>query len=264
MYIHTTGISNLGDRPITNPASSSIPPPPIYSDALTDDYAKSIPSVIHKLQADRQYIQRTTDILVQSLGAAYEIPTHLIMPPLIIGQGTGLYNRGSVQIPSLVRAAMKSGSVPYLGDGKGEWSAIHIQDLGSAYVTILAAILEGKGEETGKVRDGYFFAETFSLSWSSLALELADILREKGQRVQGAKSVGLDEGAELLAYGMKQFVEGSFGCNSRQRAQRVRDLGWVPNFDTKRVWEETLRGDVDAVLKGDEDHAVKSLVSMGM
>lgn len=186
------------------------------------------------------------------------------MPPLIIGQGTGLYNRGSVQIPSLVRAALKCGAVPYLGDGKGEWSAIHIQDLGRAYETILTLVLEGRGEVTGKGRDGYFFAETFTLSWSGLALELADILGEKGEKVEGARSVGLDEGAELLAYGMKQFVEGSFGCNSRQRAQRVRDLGWEPKFDTPEVWKETLRGDVDAVLKGDEDHAVKSLIGMGM
>ena len=137
--------------------------PPIYTDALTSDYQDSVPSVIHKLQAENEYAQRTNDIMVRSLGEAWDVNTYLVMPPHIIGQGTGLFNQGSVAVPSIIRGSLKSGYVPYLkGAEDCHWSAIHIQDLGRAYVTLAEAVLGGKEEVVGKGKDGYFFIEAYT------------------------------------------------------------------------------------------------------
>lgn len=248
IYIHTTGGSNLGNRPITNPASKTSSPP-IYTDTLTDDYTKSIYSTILKLEADREYPQRTTDVLVHTLSAAYEIPAYLIMPPLIMGEGTGLFNKGSQQIPNLVRNGLKNGYVPYLGAGDQTWGAIHVRDLATAYLTILSTILDGKPEVTGKGKDGYFFAETYHYTWAGLAKELSSILGEKGQKVEGAREVDLDKGAEMLG-GTKQVIELNFSSQSQQRAERVRALGWKPKYViSAEDWKKYLIGDVEAVVK---------------
>ena len=268
-YIHTTGASNLSDNflayaELHNAHPSSTPYlPPIYTDALTSNYADSIPSVIYKLQAERNYSQRTNDIMVRTLGEALGIPTYLVMPPHIIGQGTGIFNQGSVAVPSMIRGSLKAGYVPYLKSAEDcHWSAIHIQDLGRAYVTLAEAVLGGKENVTGKGKDGYFFVEAYTFRMGALAEELAEIMMARGQDVQGAKGVDVDTAADLLAYGMKQFVEGSFGCNSMQKAQRLRELGWEPRFEGQEVWKKTLAGDVDAVLRGQEDKAIIGLYNL--
>lgn len=265
-YIHTTGAANLSDNFLAHPelhnAHMSGAPylPPIYTDALTSNYADSIPSMIHKLQAESNHPQRTNDIMVRILGEAFGIPTCIFMPPHIIGQGTGIFNQGSIAVPIIIRGSLKAGYVPYLkGAEDCECSAIHIQDLGRAYVTLAEAVLEGKEEVTSKGRDGYFFIEAYTFRMRALAEELAEIMRAKGQDVQGAKGVDVDTAADLLAYGMKQFVESSLGCNSMQKAQRLRELGWEPRFKGQEVWKKTLAGDVDAVLAGQE---VKALIGL--
>lgn len=237
--------------------------PPIYTDVLTSDYTDSIPSVIHKLQAESNYPQRTNDIMVRTLGEAWGVNTYLVMPPHIIGQGTGLFNKGSVAVPSIIRGSLKAGYVPYLKDAKDcHWSAIHIHDLGRAYVTLAEAVLAGSEEVVGKGKDGYFFVEAYTLRMGALAEELAEIMKAKGQKAESAKGVDADTAADLLAYGMKQFVEGSFGCNSMQKAQRLRNLGWEPEFKGQKVWKKTLEGDVDAVLGGQEDKAIIGLLKL--
>lgn len=237
--------------------------PPIYTDALTSDYQDSITSVMHKLQAESNYPQRTNDIMVRTLGEAFGIQTYLVMPPHIIGQGTGVFNKGSVAVPSIIRGSLKAGYVPYLqGAEDCHWSAIHIQDLGRAYVTIAEAVLGGKEEVVGKGKDGYFFVEAYTFRMGGLAEQLVEIMKAKGQDVEGAKGVDVDTAAELLAYGMKQFVEGSFGCNSLQKAERLRQLGWEPKFTGQEVWKKTLEGDADAVLGGQEDKAIIGLFKL--
>lgn len=63
---------------------------------------------------------------------------------------------------------------------------------------------------------------------------------------------------------MRRCEGGLTANSSRQRAQRVRDLGWIPKHTSDETWVATMKGDVEAVMKGDKDHAVISLVGMGM
>ena len=201
--------------------------------------------------------------MVRSLGEASGVNTYLVMPPHIIGQGTGLFNKGSIAVPSIIRGARKAGYVPYLNGAEDcHWSAVHIQDLGRAYVTIAAAVLGEKEEVVGKGKDGYFFVEAYTFRMGGLAEQLAEIMKAKGQKVEGANGVDVDTAADLLAYGMKQFVEASFGCNSLQKAERLRELGWEPKFSGREVWKKTLEGDVDAVLGGQEDKAIIGLLKL--
>ena len=100
-YFHTTGTSNIGDNPLTKAYYE----PRILSD--TDD----LYTYLKGREAKDIYAQCTTDIASVDTGLKHGVKTYLIMSPTIYGIGTGLFNRTSLQIPGLIRSAIKRGKV---------------------------------------------------------------------------------------------------------------------------------------------------------
>ncbi|TKA64309.1 hypothetical protein B0A49_07093 [Cryomyces minteri] len=64
------------------------------------------------------YAQRTTVIGVVEAGLASGVKTYVIMSPTSYGLGSGIYNQLSIQIPILIRAALKAGRAEVIGEGK--------------------------------------------------------------------------------------------------------------------------------------------------
>lgn len=132
------------------------------------------------------------------------------MSPTIYGEGTGKFNRRSIQLPMLIRTFIKSGQAVVMGDGTGVWDAVHIADLTLLYELLLAKVLAGENIPSGK--RGIYFSETEDYSWKQLSQGLADELYKKGLiKTNEVKSISLEEGADLWAGGNKQYAELGFG-----------------------------------------------------
>ena len=80
------------------------------------------------------------------------------MSPLIYGIGTGHFNKLSIQIPTIVRAAMKVRQIEVLGEGKSIWDHVHVEDLARLYEILVVKILAEEELSSGKM--GIYFSES--------------------------------------------------------------------------------------------------------
>lgn len=234
-FFHTTGTSNLGDKPV----SKTYFEPRILSDK--DDlytYLKTRESI-------EKYPQRTTDLVAIDSGLETGVKTFLVMSPTIYGIGTGLFNRTSIQIPTIIRTAIKKGKVDVVGDGYGTWDAVHIQDLVDLYELLLRKVLSGEDVPTGK--QGIFFSETGDYTWLQLAEGLANELHKQGVlKTAEVNHLSLQEAAQQWGNGSAQYAELGFASNSRSRADLSRELGWKPR-KTRGDFAKTFAEEVKVI-----------------
>lgn len=131
------------------------------------------------------------------------------MSPTIYGEGTGKFNRSSIQAPTLIRTAVKLGQAVVLGEGTGVWDSVNIADLTPLYELLLYKVLVGEKIPSGK--QGIYFSETGDYSWKQLSQAIADELFKLGLiKTDEVKSIPLQEGADLWSGGEKQYVELGF------------------------------------------------------
>jgi nucleoside-diphosphate-sugar epimerase len=132
------------------------------------------------------------------------------MSPTIYGKGSGKFNRNSIQLPTIIRAAIKSGQVIVNGAGTGVWDAVPIADLAPLYELLLAKVLAGENIPSGK--RGIYFSETGDYSWRQLSEGLAAELFKQGLvKTAEVKSVSLQEAADQWSGGNTQVAELDFG-----------------------------------------------------
>ncbi|KAJ5803702.1 NAD dependent epimerase/dehydratase family protein [Penicillium psychrosexuale] len=172
--------------------------------------------------------QRTTDLVIFEDGEKAGVKTCILMSPTIYGIGTGLFNRTSIQINSLIRAAQRGGFTPVIGKGDAEWDHVHIEDLAGLYELILARILNGDDLPSGA--RGVYFNETGHHSWREVSERIAKAGKETGFLVsEEIREIGLEEGGRVLQKPL-DVVELGFASNSRTRADRAREIGWAPQI----------------------------------
>lgn len=147
VYIHTSGngVFTHGDQGVP-----TAPPSEAYRD---DD-----PDLESRIPDDAPH--RSVDIAVKHLFAPVA-RVAIVSPPLIYGINTSgplKEHRYSVQIPTLIKAATSSGQALVVGKGTGVWNVIHVEDLATAYLAVLAHLeASEKGTPDGKI---YFLPET--------------------------------------------------------------------------------------------------------
>jgi nucleoside-diphosphate-sugar epimerase len=138
------------------------------------------------------------------------VHTYLIMSPTIYGLGSGRFNRSSIQLPILIRSALKTGRVSVLGPGSGAWDAVHIDDLVLLYELLLAKVLNGD-QDVPSGKKGIFFSETGDYTWLQLAEGLAKAMKKQGLiETDEPKHLALKEAADLWAGGNESYVELGF------------------------------------------------------
>jgi len=146
---------------------------------------------------------------VVETGLAAAVKTTILMSPTIYGFGTGLFNKLSIQFPTLLRAAIKAGQSEMIGEGKGVWSYVHVADLARLYELLLNKVL--KGEELPNGEKGILFSSTGSYQWAELASDIAGALAELGAiKTREVKSISLSEAAGKWWGGYELIVELSF------------------------------------------------------
>jgi nucleoside-diphosphate-sugar epimerase len=155
------------------------------------------------------YAQRTTDLVAIDTGLEENVKTYLIMSPTIYGLGTGLFNKKSIQLPTIIRTAIKKSHVDVVGDGTGAWDAVHVQDLTPLYELLLVKVLQGEDVPSGK--QGIFFSETGDYTWMQLAEGLANELHRQGIiKTVDVKHLSLQEAAKQWGNGSPQYAELGF------------------------------------------------------
>ncbi|GAQ35172.1 NAD dependent epimerase/dehydratase family protein [Aspergillus niger] len=235
-YIQISGTSNLSDRPHTDN----------YTDTHLFTDAEDIYSYEKYRESRETYHQRTTDLTVCETGSALGVSTYIVMAPTIFGQGTGPFNRYSIQLPAMIADALKSGAVSVVGKGNTVWSHVHIQDLAGLFVVMLQKICTGVEIPSGK--KGIYFCETGEHSHREFSERLAVAACELGVLPSAdVREVSLQEAGEKLALGSVSRAELSFAANARTKAVLGRKLGWVPSHGDE--WETTFRDEVSAFVK---------------
>ncbi|KAH6884123.1 hypothetical protein B0T10DRAFT_531359 [Thelonectria olida] len=197
IYIHTSGCSVLTDwEPSGERESDKI-------------YEEDKPETIDSVADDAPH--RAIDLAIlkhrNELGAKAKIS--IVVPPVIYG--VGKEDRLSIQIPTMARFAIKHGYAGYVGGGKAVWGQVHVADLARGYLAILHYMESTSGDLI--LENPYFFIENGEeYSWGRCAEEIGNALHEAG-RIQDAAA--------------KQ-VPPVIGQNARNRANRLRSLGWKP------------------------------------
>jgi nucleoside-diphosphate-sugar epimerase len=136
----------------------------------------------------------------------------VLCPSLIYGEGRGA-KADSIQVPTLIRQAVKSGVPRYIGAGENVWSTVHVEDVASAYLLALDVARAGS----------FFFIENGETSFRSIVASIARLLGGK----RAAEGWSIDEA--IAAWG-PMAVWFSLGGNSRVNADKARRmLGWKPH-----------------------------------
>lgn len=194
-FLHVSGTSNLGDRPITKRI--------LESRTFSDQ--EDIYSYLKERESSESYAQRATDIKAIDVGEQAAIKTLVVKAPIVYGKGTGLFNQNSFHIPALIHGAVATGQAEYVGNGAGIWDHVHVVDLAELF-ELLVTILKGKAVPTG--RQGIYFAETQRHSWKDLTEAIAKAGYRMGRLASPvAESITLQEAAAKYTGGDQHLAE---------------------------------------------------------
>jgi len=210
VYIHTSGASLLGDQSAGEYVSDKI-----FYDDKPEDIDALPDSAPHRL-VDLAIVKAR-----RRLGTAAKLA--IMIPPVIFGVSS--QGRLSIQLPTMARYSIKHGYAGHIGKGLSVWSQVHVKDLARAYVLLLHWL---EGNDSSDIYENpYFFCENGDeLSWGECAAEIGRVLQRNG-RAASAESRTIPKDLYGDIFGA-EYTDVVLGSNSRNRAHRLRELGWQP------------------------------------
>ncbi|KAI4750463.1 NAD(P)-binding protein [Aureobasidium sp. EXF-3400] len=209
IYIHTSGCSLITDKSNGKYASDKI-----YEDDKPETIDSVADSAPHR-SIDLAILERRKNVRDRA-------KISLVFPPVIYGLGKD--NRLSIQIPTMARFAIKHRYAGYVGKGESVWGQVHVGDLARAYMTILHYMESTAGEEVFK--NPYFFVENGEeYSWKRCAEEIGRALHKAGKIED---PVPREISPDLYGDLFQDWSLAVIGQNARNRANRLRALGWQP------------------------------------
>jgi nucleoside-diphosphate-sugar epimerase len=201
--LHTSGSSIVGDKVVGKRS------PRVFNE---DTPYEPLPEKIQRVAVQRTVLA----------AAAQGVRSVVLCPTLIYGGGRGA-NPESIQVPTLIRQAVKSGVPRYVGAGENVWSTVHIEDVCDAYLRALESAPAGS----------FFYLENGETSFKSIVEAIGRLLGGKA-----AQGWSLDEA--IAQWGL-MAVWFSLGGNSRVNADKARRmLDWRPKG--AGLFEEIERG----------------------
>ncbi|KAL6690473.1 NAD dependent epimerase/dehydratase [Trichoderma pleuroticola] len=120
--LHTSGCSNISDKPKAEDARSPYP-------------------------------QRTSELRALEAGEALGIPVLSVQSPIIFGTGEGLLQDAAVIVPIMMRYVLDHGHGFVAGDGTGTFDIVHISGVGSVYTLLVRRIIEGRAADLPRGRE---------------------------------------------------------------------------------------------------------------
>jgi nucleoside-diphosphate-sugar epimerase len=202
VFVHTSGTSVIGDD--------------AQGDRLSDRvFDETTPLIVEPSKRARQALDNA---VLQAAQAG--VRAVVLCNSMIYGTGRGLHPH-SVQLPTLLQQARRSGVVRVVGSGVNRWSNAHIDDVSALYG--LALREPGAG--------GFYFVENGEASFAEIG---AAIARRLG--LGPVQPWTIEEATQ--AWG-ERHARYSLGSNSRVRALRAHnELGWAPQHASVTDWIE--------------------------
>jgi nucleoside-diphosphate-sugar epimerase len=244
IFIHTSGASQLSDD-----SEGGFKGEKIFSDDQ--------PEMINALPDSASHREIDLAILRARKALGTKAKIAIILPPLIYGVGKRS-GRLSIQLPTMVRFAMKHGYAAHVGKGLSVWSQVHVSDLAKGYMLILHWMENSKPEDV--FENPYFFCENGTeVSWRDAATEIGKALHAAGKFADpAARSVPPELYDDLFG----KYSAWVVGSNSRSRGVRLRELGWSP---TEKGTLKSLKDDEIPLLLRDkgEFHGYAGVAASG-
>ncbi|KAJ7824957.1 NAD-binding protein [Mycena olivaceomarginata] len=239
IFINTSGTGVLSDQAKGMYAGTTV-----YDDSDADQIEGIAPTASH----------RDVDLAITAADAEGYIKSYIILPSTIYGLATGLLvdaglqNPHSIQVPSLISAALDRGRAGMVGEGKNLWPNVEIHELADLYTTLYDRIVADAS--TGHGRNGFYFGASGEHS-------LYDVGRAVGAVLV---ALGKSESAEPTPFTqaeLDKYFGGSpdLGSNSRCRATRSLSLGWNPVKTTKDLLA-TIQSEAEAIIENKAESAV--------
>ncbi|PNS14597.1 UDP-glucuronic acid decarboxylase 1 [Sphaceloma murrayae] len=209
IYIHTSGCSFLSDNSDGKYRSDLI-----YNDTRPEKLDERPDSASHR-GIDLAIIKAR-----QRLGTKAKI--FIMLPPLIYGVARS--GRLSIQTITMARFAIKHKYAGYVGGGKSVWGLVHVNDLSYGYLTMLQWLISSPPEVA--LEHPYFFCENGEeLSWGEIAACIGQSLYDAKVLPDATpRQIPTEQYNDL--FGPYSLVV--IGQNARNRAERLRALGWKP------------------------------------
>ncbi|KAK6599401.1 nad dependent epimerase dehydratase family protein [Botrytis cinerea] len=210
--IHTSGVSNIGDRPISNPM-------PIHE---WDDIKDDVYTFEKKLEDEYAYPQRTAELGVVDTGLQLGVKTLVIMSPIIYGIGTDLADLYALVAQEIMEGNLESipsgkKGIIYSSNGQHSWLEL---------TSDLAEVCHKNGLIPEKTITHVDLDEGTAL--------LAPTL--------GFPDLAIDSS------NARAYVETVFASNARTVASVARSLGWKPSRG-EEAWKQNFQDDANVLLK---------------
>lgn len=193
----------------------------IYNDLNVEQIESLPPTALH----------RDVDLAVVEADQEGYAKTYIILPSTIYGIAShslteaGISNPHSIQIPSLIMAALARGQAGVVGKGLAIWPDVSIDDTADQFILLFDKIVSD-GDKVGHGREGFYFGENGEHAWLEISQAIGEVLLGRG--LSKTKEVSTFTVEELVKYFGSEPVGYYFGTNSRCRANRSRTLGWQP------------------------------------
>ncbi|KAK9778098.1 putative NAD(P)-binding domain-containing protein [Seiridium cardinale] len=214
----------------------------LYHDVVNGKYGESSDNVYDDLDGLSEVIDlpdfsgaRRAEIATRNAGVEHgtHIKTAIVCLSTVYGIGRGVRSYRSVSIHELARSTLVKGHGIQVNNGKAAWGHIYIRDLSNIYLKLVENAANSSKESATETQvgpavwgvDGFYFGENGEHVWGEAAQWIATEAMAQGfLQSDVVKSVSPTEAGELTP--RAQFL---WGCNSRPRAKRARQLlNWQP------------------------------------
>ncbi|KAK7690488.1 hypothetical protein QCA50_005586 [Cerrena zonata] len=156
----------------------------------------------------------------------------------------GIQNPHSLQIPTLIKAALDRKQAGVVGKGNAFWPDVHIDDTADLFMSIYDAIVADP-DKLAHGREGFFFGENGEHTWYEISRAIGEVLVELGISKDPEPTTFSDE--ELVKYFGSLDGGNNYGSNSRCRGNRSRSIGWKPKY-TKEDMIASIKPEIEAIL----------------
>jgi nucleoside-diphosphate-sugar epimerase len=229
IYIHTSGASLLADD-----SAGEYKGDKVYHDDKPEEIDALPDSAPHR-SIDLAIVRAREQLRDKAKLA-------IMIPPLIYGVSHD--SRLSIQLPTMTRYSLKHGYAGHVGRGLSVWSQVHVADLARAYVLLLHWLESSDSDEI--YENPYFFCENGQeLSWGECAAELGRALHKIG-KFESAQTNTISPKLYSDVFG-QDYTTIVLGSNSRNRANRLRKLGWQPR--EKETLPSLIDDELPLILK---------------
>ncbi|WP_342237862.1 NAD-dependent epimerase/dehydratase family protein [Inquilinus sp. OTU3971] len=202
-------------KPLIHTSGSSVVSDTADGEASDSVYTEDDPVA----STEQKQVRLEIDNMVRA-ASTRQIRTIVICNTMIYGHGLGAH-RDSIQVPSLINQAKRSGIPRHVGRGLNRWSTIHVKDMAELYIAAIERAPAGL----------FVFAESGEVQFRDITSAIA---RRYG--LPETRDWTIEDAIAEWGY---EYAVFALGSNSRVRSRYARQvLGWAPKEAGVLDWIE--------------------------